>query len=104
MISYLLRGIFEEMSQLAKHGALSSHLPEEPLIHFKFGSSILWQELSGLFGEIEQDSTTLEDADGFSFRSIGINDSRDLIVGLYRFRMVLTEVSMQSMKKRERED
>lgn len=70
------------MSELAEHRPKSSDLPEEPLNNFILGLGILRQVTTGLFREVEKNGTTFKDRNWFAVRSVGINQSRDLIVRL----------------------
>lgn len=72
------------MTELSKHGAESTNLPEEPLVNLNLLLGVSGQELAGLLSEVEQDGSALKDGDGFAIGSVGIDQSRDFVVGLFQ--------------------
>src|SRR6478735_514950 len=69
------------MVHLAGHRAEAAHLPHQPFIDGDAPGERFRQEFTGLFAEIEQDRTGLEDADGLAVRPLGVDDRGDLVVG-----------------------
>ena len=44
---------------------------------------ISWNELIGLFGQVNEDGTGFPDGDGFIARAVGVDDRGLLVVGVY---------------------
>ena len=74
------------MSKLTKHGSLTSNLPEEPLIDIILSLRVSRQEFTSLLSEIEEDGSTFEDGNRFAVGAVGVDQGRNLIVGLVNYK------------------
>ncbi|MNN39883.1 hypothetical protein D3C81_1539380 [compost metagenome] len=73
-----------EKADLAEHRADRRHLEEDPLQGLIARRRIGGQEAAGLLGQIDKDGPGFEQGQRLAARTVGINDSRDLAVGVQR--------------------
>ncbi len=79
----LARKLMKE-TELTEHRANAAHLEHEPLNSLVAGGRIPRQELAALLGEIDQDRTGFKQRQRLPPRTVGIEDGRDLAVGIER--------------------
>src|SRR6185312_4897207 len=77
-------GKLVEEADLAEHRTDAAHLEHEPLDRPIAGRGLAWEEAAGLLREIDQDRARLEERQGFAAGTVGIDDRRDLVVGIER--------------------
>jgi hypothetical protein len=66
---------------LAKHRTDAGHLEYPPLRHFVLAARVGRQEASGLAGQEQQDRARFEQRDRLAVGPVGVDESRDLVVG-----------------------
>ena len=77
-------GELVEEPDLTEHRSDASHLEHEPLDHVVAGRRVVRQETSGLVREIDEDRAGLEQRQRLAAGAVGIDDRRDLVVGIQR--------------------
>ncbi len=75
-------GEFVEEAHLAEHRPHRRHLEEHPGDGLVAPRRVGWDQPAGLVGQVEQDGAGLEQAERLPARPIGIDDRRDLAVGV----------------------
>src|SRR5665213_1226042 len=87
LILDVLAGEFVEKADLAEDRPDPRHLEEYPFHGLVALRRVFRHQLAGLFGEIDQDRAGLEKADGLAARTVGIDDRRNLAVGVQRLEL-----------------
>ena len=73
-----------EVSDLPEHRPDERHLEEHPLDRLPAARRIGRDEAAGLLGEVEQDRARFEQRERLAARPVGIDDRRNLAVGIER--------------------